>query len=257
MPPSKTQLFGEIAISKGLLTQEQLSEALKKQQTYKATGVKKTLGAVMHELGYLSLVQINAIMDEVAAERRRGSIEGYKIISKLGKGGMGSVYLAKQLSLQKNVAIKVLPPRLAQHDEDLARFKREALATATLNHPNIVQAYDVGESNGYNYLVMEYVEGETLKEVLDRDGKIDEPRALEIIECLADALRHAWSHGIVHRDVKPANIMVTKGDKVPKLLDLGLAISKKEDFTITQTGVIMGTPFYLSPEQAKSEDLDT
>jgi len=255
--PSKRQLFGEIAIGQGLLTQEQLDQALKQQQAYKSRGVKKTLGAVLHDLGALSLVQINAIMEEVAAERRRGSIEGYKILSKLGKGGMGSVYLARQLSLNKLVAIKILPPRLAQSDEDLARFKREALATATLNHRNIVHAYDVGESNGYNFLVMEYVEGETVKEVIDREKTIDEGRAVEILEQLADALRHAWSHGIVHRDIKPSNIVIAKPEGIPKLLDLGLAISKKEDLAITKTGVIMGTPYYLSPEQARSEETDT
>ncbi len=195
-------------------------------------------------------------MEEVTAERRRGSIEGYKIISKLGKGGMGSVYLARHIGLQKLVAIKVLPPRLSQSDEDLARFKREAMATAKLSHLNIVQAFDVGESNGYHYLVMEYVEGDTVRDVLEREQKLDEPRSVEILEALADALRHAWGHGIVHRDVKPANIVLTKPDGVPKLLDLGLAISKKDDFAITQTGVIMGTPYYLSPEQARSEELD-
>jgi serine/threonine-protein kinase len=255
--PSKRQLFGEIAIGQGLLSQDQLDEALKRQQELKADGVKKTLGAVCHDLGFLSLVQINAIMEEVAAERRRGSIEGYKILSKLGKGGMGSVYLARQLSLNKLVAIKILPPRLAQNEEDLARFKREALATASLNHRNIVHAYDVGESNGYNYLVMEYVEGETVKEILDREGRIDEARAADILEQLADALRHAHQNGIVHRDIKPSNIVITRPEGTPKLLDLGLAISKREDFAITKTGVIMGTPYYLSPEQARSEETDT
>jgi predicted Ser/Thr protein kinase len=255
MPPSRVQLFGEIAISKGLLTQEQLDDALKLQTRYKSDGIKKTLGAVLHEQGALSLVQINAVMDEVAAERRRGSIEGYKILSKLGKGGMGSVYLARHNALQKLVAIKVLPPRLAANDEDLQRFKREALATAKLNHPNIVQAYDVGESNGYNYLVMEYVEGDNVKDLLDKEGCLDEARVVTILEALADALRHAWKQGIVHRDIKPANIVMTK-EGVPKLLDLGLAISKKDDFAITQTGVIMGTPYYLSPEQARSEEID-
>ncbi len=252
----KCKLFGEIAVELGLVKQPQVDECLVLQRELAASGVQKSLGAVMHDREYLTLVQMNRIMDEVERSRRRHSIEGYEIISKLGKGGMGAVYLARRLSLNKLVAIKVLPPKLASNKDYLTRFRREAEATAKLNHPNVVQAYDVGESNGYNYFVMEYVEGETIKDILERTGVTDEPRALEIAIQIVDALKHAWAHGIVHRDIKPANIMISKTGQA-KLCDLGLAIDVATDHAITRSGVIMGTPYYLSPEQARSEPLDT
>ncbi|MHC4831581.1 MAG: protein kinase domain-containing protein, partial [Planctomycetota bacterium] len=222
----KRRMFGEIAVAKGFCSEAQLEQALYQQRE-----------------------------DEVDSARRRNSIEGYEIVSKLGKGGMGAVYLARQLSLDKLVAIKILPPKFANNRDYLARFKKEANATARLNHPNIVGAFDVGESGGYHYFVMEYVEGETIKCMLTRQGIIEESRAIEIVVQLADALRHAWDHGIVHRDIKPANIMVNP-QGTPKLCDLGLAIHADEENSITRSGVIMGTPYYLSPEQARSARLD-
>jgi serine/threonine-protein kinase len=255
MGEQKPKLFGEIALEQGLLTQAQVDECVAIQKQLRANGIVKTLGAICHDKGYLNLVEVNRIMEEVDGARRRHSIEGYEIISKLGKGGMGAVYLARQLSLGKLVALKILPPKLAQNADYLKRFRREAIATAKLNHPNIVAAYDVGESNGYNYFVMEYVEGETVKDLLERTGIVVEARALEIVTQVADALAHAWQQGIVHRDIKPANIMLTKHGQA-KLCDLGLAIDRAEDSAITRSGVIMGTPYYLSPEQARSDSLD-
>jgi serine/threonine-protein kinase len=255
MSDHKSLMFGEIAVEQGLLTQAQVDECVAIQKQMRERRMSKTLGAICHDKGYLTLVQINKIMEQVEDTRRRHSIEGYEIVSKLGKGGMGAVYLARQLSLGKLVAVKILPPKLASNEDYLKRFRREAVATAKLNHPNIVAAYDVGESNGYNYFVMEYVEGETVKDLLERTGIIEEARALEIVTQIADALSHAWQHEIVHRDIKPANIMINKQGQA-KLCDLGLAIDRKEDQSITRSGVIMGTPYYLSPEQARSEELD-
>jgi serine/threonine-protein kinase len=249
------KLFGELAIEKGYVTPLQVYECLVEQEKLKAQGVTKTLGSIMHDRELLTLVQVNEIMKEVEGSRRRNSIEGFEIVNKLGKGGMGTVYLARQLSINRLVALKILPPKLARNKEYLTRFMREAQATAKLNHPNIVQAIDVGESNGYHYFVMEYVEGETVKEILQRSGVIEEKRALEITLQTSEALKHAWQSQIIHRDIKPANIMINKSGKV-KLCDLGLAIDVKEDSDITKTGVIMGTPYYLSPEQARTEDLD-
>jgi serine/threonine-protein kinase len=255
MADHKSLMFGEIAVEQGVLTQAQVDECVAIQKQLRAQGVGKTLGAIAHDRQYLTLVQINKIMEQVEETRRRHSIEGYEIVSKLGKGGMGAVYLARQLSLGKLVAVKVLPPKLASNADYLKRFRREAIATAKLNHPNIVAAYDVGESNGYNYFVMEYVEGETVKDLLERSGIVEEARALELVTQVADALEHAWHQEIVHRDIKPANIMINKQGQA-KLCDLGLAIDRKEDSSITRSGVIMGTPYYLSPEQARSDELD-
>jgi len=215
----------------------------------------RPLGAILHELGHLSLLQINAIQELVESAKRRRSIEGFDVLAKLGKGATSSVYLARQVSLDKLVALKVLPRKLAASPETLRRFKREALATAKMNHPGIVQAYDVGESNGFHFLVMEYIQGETLRDLIEREGRLEEKHAIDLAIAVVHALAHAAEHRVVHRDVKPANIMLTKAGE-PKLCDLGLAISKRDEGKITSVGVIMGTPYYLSPEQARNEELD-
>ncbi|HVY62730.1 MAG TPA: serine/threonine-protein kinase, partial [Planctomycetota bacterium] len=192
-----TRLFGDIAVERGFCTKEQVAEAVAIQQEQAAKGGKKQpLGAILVDLGYLSLIQINSISEAVENAKRRRSIEGYDIVAKLGSGGMSSVYLARQISLGKNVALKVLPKKLAADGESLARFKREAMATAKLNHPGIVQAYDVGESNGFHYLVMEYIQGETLKELLGREKRLPEARVVELGCKVAAALAHASEHRI-------------------------------------------------------------
>jgi len=249
-------LFGEIALKKKLVTKEQVEECLEIQKKLKELGISKTLGAVMHDKKYLTMVEVKEILREMTGTKDWNAIEGYEILGKLGQGGMGSVYKARHQKLQKLVALKVLPPELAGDQDYLDRFLREARAAAKLNHPNIVQALDVGESYGYHYFVMEFVEGRTVKEMIEEArGPLPEVDSLKIIEQIADALVHAWKNEIVHRDIKPSNIIVNR-DGVAKLCDLGLAKSIAEDSTITQSGVIMGTPFYLSPEQARSEDLD-
>jgi serine/threonine-protein kinase len=249
-------LFGEIALKKGLVSKEQVEECLEIQKKLKDMGISRTLGAVMHDKKYLTMVEIKEILREMTGTKDWNAIEGYEILGKLGKGGMGAVYKARHQKLNKIVALKVLPPELAGDQEYLDRFLREARAAAKLNHVNIVQALDVGESYGYHYFVMEYAEGKTIKDMIEDRGTLDEGDTLDYAEQVASALAHAAKNDLVHRDIKPSNIIVTP-DGVAKLLDLGLAKSVTEDQTITQTGVIMGTPFYLSPEQARSEDLDT
>jgi len=192
---------------------------------------------------------------EEPAEDGPPEIDGYEILQKLGEGGMGSVWLARQTSLDRLVAIKILPPAFSRSEKLVARFRREALATAKLNHPNIVSAIDVGaqEREGepdLYYFVIEYVDGESLDDIIERTGKIEAMRAAQIAIDVATALDHAWSEaGIVHRDVKPANILITKTGEV-KLADLGLARSSYESAGLTTAGLAIGTPHYASPEQA-------
>jgi len=248
-------LFGEIALKKQLVNREQVDECLDIQKKLKDMGISRTLGAVMHDKKYLTMVEIKEILREMTGTKDWNAIEGYEILGKLGKGGMGAVYKARHQKLNKIVALKVLPPELASDQEYLDRFQREARAAAKLNHVNIVQALDVGESYGYHYFVMEYADGKTVKDLIEDKGTVDEADAIDIVEQIASALAHAAKNDLVHRDIKPSNIIVTP-EGVAKLLDLGLAKSISEDQAITQTGVIMGTPFYLSPEQARSEDLD-
>jgi len=186
------------------------------------------------------------------------TLGGFEIIGKLGQGGMGAVFLARQISMDRQVALKVLPQRLAKNKEFVERFVREAHAAARLSHVNIVQAIDVGHDSGYYYFAMEYVDGSNLRAVLDQHGRLPEANALRTVHQLAVALNYAHTTaGIIHRDVKPENVLIT-GDGVPKLTDLGLVRGVgRADSSLTKAGVALGTPNYISPEQVRGEaDLD-
>jgi len=166
------------------------------------------------------------------------------------------VYKARQVSMDRIVAIKVLRTALSRNEVYLERFFREARAAAKLNHSNIVHAIDAGVAGGYHYFVMEFVDGPTVAERIN-EGPMDEAEALRITHEVAQALSHAQGHGIVHRDVKPENIMLTS-DGTVKLADLGLAKSYDTDKSVTVDGRALGTPYYMSPEQARGEStLDT
>jgi len=178
-------------------------------------------------------------------------IGGCQILQRIARGGMGVVYRAKQLTLGRTVALKVLAEELANDGAYVRRFMREARAAAELNHPNIVHINDVGEQEGIYYFIMEYVDGPTLSAVLKKRRRLDVFTSANIGYQVALALRHAHSRNIIHRDIKPENIMLTK-DGVVKLADLGLAKRVTEaDPELTEAGAVMGTPYYMAPEQAK------
>ncbi len=191
----------------------------------------------------------------------RRTLGNYKVLERLGSGAMGVVYKARHVNLNKTIALKVLQDRLAGDESYLKRFLLEARAAAALNHPSIVQAYDVGEQDGVYYLAMEFVDGETVKEIVERDGRLDEKRAVKIALHVTEALEHASKQQIIHRDVKPANIMLGSDGRA-KLLDLGLAkrVEGHADFaaeaSLTQVGRAIGTPYYMSPEQGLDGALD-
>ncbi len=180
-------------------------------------------------------------------------LPGYEIQKKLGQGGMGTVFLARQVKLDRLVAIKVLPENRTDDPGALARFEREMKAVGRLNHPHIVQAHDAGEVNQVPYLVMEYLDGLSLAELSQRLGPLPLPEACELIRQAALGLQFAHENGLVHRDVKPSNLMLTRRGQV-KLLDLGLARYREEAVAgaeMTSEGDTMGTPDYMAPEQAK------
>lgn len=176
-------------------------------------------------------------------------IGAYDVIAEINRGGMGIVYKAIDPQLRRLVAIKVLLAGEGAKDEDIKRFQREAQATARLLHPNIVPIYAVGTHEDKPYLVMDFVEGKTAKQ-LKEEGAMTPRLALKIIEGAAEALDHAHQQGVVHRDVKPANIMLDKTERA-QLMDFGLARRVDEDLEVTQSGTTMGTPSYMSPEQAE------
>jgi serine/threonine-protein kinase len=181
----------------------------------------------------------------------------FRLLRRLGRGGMAEVYLAEQTSLKRNVAVKVLRPDVAADASYLRRFKTEAHAAAGLNHPNIVQVYTVGEFDGVHYMVQEYVQGMNLREFLVRKGPPDFQVSLRIMKQVASALQAASAAGIIHRDIKPENIMLTRKGEV-KVADFGLAkvTQGPESVNLTQVGTTMGTPLYMSPEQVSGVTLD-
>ncbi len=182
------------------------------------------------------------------------AIPGYDMLGTLGEGGMGCVFLARQRSLDRLVAVKLLPSELAEDACYVRRFRQEAQAAALLKHPNIVQIYDAGEAAGRYYFVMEYVAGETAGRRVARKSRLDEASALLIAEAVAVALEHAWSEaGLVHRDVKPDNILID-GDGTVKVADLGLAkVARSGSASVTRALTQIGTPHYCAPEQARGE----
>ena len=185
------------------------------------------------------------------------TLGGYEVRKKLGEGGMGAVYEARQVALDRSVALKVLPPHLAANTEFIRRFSREALSVAKLNHNNIVQIYDIGKTEGTYFFSMEFVRGTNIGDIIAKEGKMEIGRAAGYILQAARGLEYAHRSKIVHRDIKPDNLMVNEDDVV-KVADLGLAKQLgDEEVSMTMSGVGMGTPVYMSPEQgsdAKNAD---
>jgi serine/threonine protein kinase/Tfp pilus assembly protein PilF len=189
-------------------------------------------------------------------ERLAGTKLGnYEIESLLGRGGMGVVYKAHQISLNRPVALKILPPTLISDPSYIKRFQREAQAVAKLSHPNILHIYDVGEDKDLHFFSMEYIEGRNLDEVLQEKGCLDADEAVRIITQAAQGIEHAHRNGIIHRDIKPSNIILDELGNV-KVMDFGLARSTAERSKLTQSGTLMGTLDYMSPEQCRGEELD-
>jgi len=181
----------------------------------------------------------------------------YQLMRRLGRGGMADVYLAEQGSLRRQVAFKVLHSKLAVDESYVRRFHNEAQAAAALVHANIVQIYEVGCINGVHFIAQEYVAGQNLKEALVRSGPMELEQAISIMKQVAAALHKADSRGIIHRDIKPENIMLGSTGEV-KVADFGLArvITEGEKLDLTQVGVTMGTPLYMSPEQVEGGEVD-
>ena len=217
----------------------------------------KGLLDIMVEAKVLTKSQSMRLLREMGDTNKKLEIPGYQMLEKLGKGSMGIVYKARQTSVDRIVAVKVLLDALAQNREFIKRFDREAKIAAKLSHNNIVNAIDAGEVGGHNYFVMEYVEGSTIKDALDKNKVFDEKTALKIVMAVAEALKHAHQRGLIHRDIKPENVILTKDGNV-KLADLGLArLTADEKWAMSEAGMAIGTPYYISPEQVRGQvDVD-
>jgi len=248
---SKDKQILERALAGGLLSEEQATRLARIRHNRKERdGTAPPIEEVAVEKGFLTKAQAERLCRAHEEFESKHEIAGYRLEEKLGAGSMGTVHRARQLSLDREVAIKILSPHLARKKDYVERFLREARAVAKLNHPNVISGIDAGEENGVRYFVMEYASGMTVGRLLERGGAMDESRVLRIARQIGRALEHAHEAGLVHRDVKPDNILVTR-DHVAKLCDLGLAKDSPEE------GRALGTPAYISPEQAQgAADVD-
>ena len=250
-----------------LATQEQVDECLATVREAAGGAAPKSLRSGLLRRGIINETQAATVDKAIlhAGQIKQGlpntpatrRIAGYEIIGKIGAGGMGTVFRARQLSMDRDVAIKILPRELAADRSFVERFIQEARAAGMLNHMNIVAGLDVGPDSGLYYFVMEYVPGETVRHMIERLGPTPEGLALSVATQIARAIEHAFGAGLVHRDIKPANIMVTT-DGTAKLMDLGLVLSTAEAADPDRPVDTMATPYYVSPEQASGEAaLDT
>lgn len=248
-------LISRMVVERQIATKQELSEALERQKQLGSSQEQRPLGEILVELGFLTRTQLNRLHgdSEDSGGRPAQQIPGFQLIKKVGAGAMAVVYKAKQLSLDRVVAIKVLPKRMSQNPEFVERFYKEGKAAAALSHNNIVQAIDVGEVNGYHYFVMEFVEGKTVYDELAESKVFGEQEAVKIVRQTAKALLHAHERGIIHRDVKPKNVMITT-EGVVKLADMGLARAASDlEAAMQEAGRAYGTPYYISPEQIRGE----
>ncbi len=255
MPNLEDIRLGQLSVAQGLCQPLEVEECLAQQHKNEQNGGNDRLGELLIARGYLTRTQLTRLLNvQRDAEQAVSRIGPYELIRKLGEGGMGAVYQAKDTRNDEIVALKVLPRSRAKDKIFLQRFEQEARAAFELDHPNIVHGLDVGQADGYHFLVMEFVQGSDVYTLLEQKGRLSEKEALQILEQIAAALGHINEERLVHRDIKPENIIVTE-QGVAKLADMGLAVDSEIQGRrrITQAGIAMGTPFYLSPEQIEGK----
>jgi serine/threonine protein kinase len=252
MPPSTGSELVELIRKSGLVETTALDEFLGKERTCALVGREpKQLAARMIQEGLLTQFQARQLLQ---GKWRGFEFGKYRVLEQLGGSSNSAVYLCEHLLMRRRVAIKVLPTIAAESPAALGRFQREARAAAALDHPNIVHTYDSGQEGDLHYLVMEYVDGFNLQEIVQKHGSMDAPRAAHYIRQAAAGLQHVFEAGLIHRDVKPANLLLDRKGIV-RVLDLGLARffhDHQDLLTLKYDGDnILGTADYLSPEQAR------
>ena len=248
MPTREDVDLARAAIDRGFLTIKESIRCLEIQRDHEKSGRIVPLADIFIEAKFLTEAQLIILKESHAKTQALRGIGHYEIMSKVGAGGMGTVYKAKDRKADRIVALKVLSPAHASNKEYIGRFLREARACGRLSHPNIVQGYDAGEANGQYYFAMEFVDGITVADMLKEGKPVAEQQALDIAIQIGKALEHAEEHNLIHRDIKPDNIMITR-DGVAKLADLGLARLASGD--VAQERRAFGTAYYASPEQCQ------
>lgn len=254
-PVDVDAILARIVVEHGLATMDDVQTCLRLRNDASRAGDpgQSSLAQLLVDNDLVTKRQLERLRSAVEAERSGQHIPGYTVLGKLGAGAMATVFKARQVSLDRLVAIKILPRKFTSDPQFIERFYAEGRAAAQLNHPHIVQAYDVGKAGEFHYFVMEYVEGSTVYDQIIARKRYNEAEAIEIILQVALALEHAHDKGLIHRDVKPKNIMMSKAGVV-KLADMGLAraISDREAAE-AEAGKAFGTPYYISPEQVRGE----
>lgn len=250
--------FGTIAVRNGLLKPDKLEECLAIQRQADIEGRRVQLEQIVVDQGYMTSLEIKAVQkarERYLREKQKNegvSVTGYELLGTLGEGGLGVVYKARQVSMNRLVALKVLHRHWVTDDEFRKRFILEARVVGKLSHQNLIQVYDVGKENGYYYFAMEYVPGKTCEQLVEETGPMPVPEAVNIIIQVVRALRYYKDFDIVHRDIKPSNILVTR-QGVGKLGDFGF-VKSKLDKELGYEGMVLGTPDYISPEQAMGDE---
>lgn len=255
--PATTDEFLDLVRKSGVAEEKRFDAWLQKAKSNGAlSGAPGVIAGLLIRDGVITAFQAEQIL---AGKYKRFTIGKYKVLEKLGSGGMGSVYLCEHKLMRRRVAVKVLPTAKAQDESALQRFFREARAVAALDHPNIVHAYDIDQDESLHFLVMEYVDGASLQEIVKKSGPMDIPRACDYIRQSTLGLDHAHQAGLIHRDIKPGNILVDRTGVV-KILDMGLARFFNDDDDVLTKKFdenVLGTADYLAPEQAiDSHDVD-
>ena len=253
MADDDSKLFGYIAEAEGLVDREQIEDALATQMAMAEMGVGKRLGEVLRYKGHMTRSHVSHVLRIQGLRQVPSRIAGFQVIEKIGRGGMGDVYRALQINMERVVALKLASSTQSSH---IKRMMREARWLGRLSHPNIIQGFDMGEFDGHFYFAMEYVKGQTLHRLILHEGTLPERRAVSLVLQVARAIGALWNERIVHRDIKPGNIMVTD-DGVAKVCDLGLAIDVRRErhSSLDEPGTAVGTPYYMSPEQVESKVL--
>jgi serine/threonine protein kinase len=253
--PAPEAQYGQTAAGLGFISQAQVQECLTIQVKMREMGIDEPLGEILVKKRYLTPQQHQAVLKKLGVVTQ--PIPGYTLHAKIGQGGMGTVYKATQTSVNRLVAIKVLAPQFTKDRMFVARFFQEARAAGKLNHQNLISAIDVGEASGLFYFVMEFIVGRSCRDILNKEGPFPEARVQAVALQMAAALEYIHQHGMVHRDIKPENILLAD-DGTVKLCDLGLAKSTSaEEQSLTQTGLAVGTPHFMSPEQCRGDkDVD-
>lgn len=246
-------MLGKLVVERGLISAEEMELCRGLMHESRVTDSPRTLSDLLVDNEFLTQRQLSRLRTDFEADRSSQKIPGYRILKKLGSGAMATVFLAKQLSLDRLVAIKVLPKKFSANSKFIERFYKEGRAAAKLNDPNVVAAYDVGQAGEHHYFVMEYVDGDTVYDRIVAKKRVSEHEAIDVIRQVASALKHAHQRGFIHRDIKPKNVMLSKAGVV-KLADLGLAraLSDKEAAE-AESGRAYGTPYYISPEQIRGQ----